>query len=130
MQTGKLVHLISIERPTQTQDEVGDIVEGWEIVPGFARIGAEVLPDRGSEFFAARQIQATRTAQIRLFHSLGINETMRVVHHVRPGIDEFWDIAGMINFQSRDVELRLMCVWREAAGYRRGVDLINPASSP
>lgn len=126
MQSGKLNQLITIERPLEPQSESGDIGQTWEPVPGFARIMAEVLPDRAQEFVAAKQIQATRNALIRLYYQPGIDERMRVVHHLRPDLDEYWDIAGVVHFQSRQTELRLMCVWREAEGYRRGVDLSNP----
>jgi head-tail adaptor len=125
VQSGKLQHLITIQRPVPTQSEGGDVDQAWENVPGFARIFAEVLPDRAGEFFASRQLQATRNALIRLYYQPGLDETMRVVHHVRPGIDEYWDIEGVVPFQYRQVELRLMCKWRDAEGYRRGVDLAN-----
>lgn len=125
MQSGKFVHLITIERPLRPQDAGGNLTETWEPVPGFARIMGEVLPDRASEFFAARQVQATRNALIRLYYQPHIDETMRVVHHVRPGQDEYWDINGMVQFQSRQRELRLYCTWREAEGFRRGEDLEN-----
>lgn len=126
MQSGKFVHLISIEQLTETQDpDTGNISDDWTAVPGFARIFGEVLPDRAAEFFAGKQVQATRNALIRLYYQPGISEKMRVVHHKRPGQDEYWDIQGCIDFQSRQTELRLMCVWREAEGWRRGTDLAN-----
>lgn len=126
MQSGKFQHLVTIQRRVDDQTDGGDMAETWEPLPGFERIFAEVLPDRASEFFAARQLQAERNALIRLYYQPGIDEKMRVVHHVRPGQDEYWDIAGCVHFQSRQRELRLMCVWREAEGWRRGTDLENP----
>jgi len=125
MQSGKFQHLITIESPTPTQSDGGDDVLTWAALPGFSRIFGEVLPDRAGEFFAAKQIQATRNAMIRLYYQPGISEKMRVVHHVRPGLDEYYDVAGLVSFQSRQRELRLMCIWREAEGYRRGADLEN-----
>lgn len=125
MQSGKLVHLITIEEPVSTQTDAGDMARVWQPVAGFARIPAEVLPDRAQEFFAAKQIQATRNALIRLYYRPGITEKMRVVHHLRPGLDEYYDVAGVVHFQARQVELRLMGIWREADGYRRGEDLSN-----
>jgi head-tail adaptor len=126
MQSGKFQHLITIEQSTRSQSDAGDMVDSWAAVPGFARIMGEVLPDRAGEFFAARQIQATRNALIRLYYQPGISERMRVVHHVREDLDEYYDIAGVVSFQSRQREVRLFGLWREAEGYRRGVDLENP----
>lgn len=125
MQSGKFQHLITIESPTPSQTDGGDDVQTWEPVPGFARIFGEVLPDRAQEFFAAKQIQATRNALVRMYYQPGITEKMRVVHHVRDDLDEYYDVAGVVSFQSRQRELRLMCIWREAEGYRRGTDLEN-----
>jgi head-tail adaptor len=125
MQSGKFQHLLTIQRKVPDQSDAGDIADAWEPLPGFERIFGEVLPDRASEFFASRQLAAQRNALIRLYYQPGIDETMRVVHHVRPGQDEYWDIAGCVHFQSRQRELRLMCVWREAEGWRRGTDLEN-----
>lgn len=129
MQSGKFVHLITIERPTRIQDIAGNFNEVWVPVAGFTRIMGEVLPDRASEFFASRQVQATRNALIRLYYQPGVDETMRVVHHQRPGQDDYWDISGAVHFQSRQRELRLYCIWREAEGFRRGEDLENAEAS-
>lgn len=125
MQSGKFQHLITIESPTPSQTDGGDDVQTWAPVPGFERIFGEVLPDRAQEFFAAKQIQATRNALVRMYYQPGITEKMRVVHHVREDLDEYYDVAGVVSFQSRQRELRLMCIWREAEGYRRGADLEN-----
>jgi SPP1 family predicted phage head-tail adaptor len=126
MQSGKFQHLITIESPTRAQSDAGDVTEAWAPVPGFTRIFGEVLPDRGAEFFAAKQIQATRNAMIRMYYQPGISERMRVVHHVREDLDEYYDVAGIVSFQARQRELRLFGIWREAEGYRRGADLENP----
>lgn len=123
MQSLKLPHLITVERVTRAKSASGNDEETWAPVPGFTRIPGEVLPGRASEFFAARQVQATATAEIKLWYQPGILPTDRVVHHVRPGIDEYWDVAGVVPFQYNQRELRLMCTWRDTEGYRRGVDL-------
>lgn len=125
MQSGKFVHLITIEAPQRTQGETGNFTEVWTPVPGFARIMGEVLPDRATEFFGARQVQSTTNALVRLYDQPGITPAMRVVHHVRPGTDEHWDIQGVVPLQSRFRELRLYCLKRDAEGFRRGVDLEN-----
>jgi len=125
MQSLRLLQRITIERPVAVQDGGGDDTVTYEPVPGFIRIGADVLPDRAGEFFAARQVQATRNAMVKIWYQPGLVENMRVVHHVRPGMDEYWDIQGLVVFQSQQRELRLMCLWRDAEGYRRGADLEN-----
>lgn len=130
MQRLSFPHRITIERPDTAQDPAtGNESTVWRPVTGFIRIPAEVLPDRAGEFFAARQVQATANAMIRMWYQPGLHSTMRAVHHVRPGIDEYWDIQGLVPFQYQQRELRLMCLWRDAEGYRRGSDLENPEAS-
>lgn len=125
MQSGKFVHLLTIERRERTQGTTGNFTETWTPLAGFTRIMGEVLPDRASEFFSARQVQTTTNALVRIYYQPGLDATMRVVHHVRPGVDDYWDIQGVVPFQSRYRELRLYCLKRDAEGYRRGEDLEN-----
>lgn len=125
MQSGKMNQLVTIEQLTQPQNDSGDTIDTWTPVTGFVRIPASVLPDRAQEFFAAKQIQATRNALIVIYFKPGITEKMRAVHHVRPGMDDYYDVAGVVPFQSNQHELRLYGIWREAEGYRRGVDIEN-----
>lgn len=132
MQPGKLRHVVTIEAPQRSQDpSTGEITEAWVAVTGLERMAAEVLPDRAAEFFATRQVQATQNAMIRLRWVRGIDATMRVKHHLADGPDalvEYWDINGVVHFQDRFREVRLMCLARAAEGFRRGADLLNGAS--
>ncbi len=132
MQIGKLRHRVTIEEQIETQDpDTGAVGVTWATV--HARIPAEVLPDRAAEFFGAQQIQSTANAMIRMRWVPGITGKMRVIHHVRPGIDEVWDIEGAVHFQSRQRELRLMCLYREADGFRskgQPVTTTPPAGTP
>lgn len=124
MQGGKLRHRVTIERLKKQQGPTGLIPEDdWE--PILEREPAEVLPDRAGEFFAANQVQANGNALIRMRHRDGITAEMRVRFHISPGVDEFYDIQGVVPFQSRWRELRLMCLRRDAEGFRRGSDLSN-----
>lgn len=126
MQPGKLVHRVTIQRLVRAQGPTGKIQpDSWQNV--LEREPAEVLPDRASEYFAAQQIQASTNALIRVRHrdELVTPEKIRAVHHVAPGLDEFWDIEGVVPFQYRFREMRLMCVKRDAEGYRRGTDVSN-----
>lgn len=120
MQAGKLRHVLTVEQQQESQDpETGAIRVVW--VPVLERIRAEVLPDRASEFFAARQVQSTTNAMIRIRWLPGITAKMRIKHHLRDGPDplvELWDIQGVVPFQDRFRELRLYCLSREADGFR------------
>lgn len=127
MQPGKLRHRVTIERLLKQQGPTGKIpVDSWVTV--LDRAPAEVLPDRAGAFFAADQVQGTTNAMIRMRHSdavLSITDQMRARHHVAPGVDEFWDIEGVVPLQYRRREMRLMCLQRQAEGFRRGSDVSN-----
>lgn len=127
MQPGKLRHRVTIQRLVKQQGPTGKILpDSWETV--LDREPAEVLPGRAGEFFAAQQIQGTTNAMIRMRHRqevVHIVGTMRAVHHVEPGLDEYWTIEGSVPFQYRFRELRLMCQRRDAEGFRRGTDVSN-----
>lgn len=127
MQSGKLRHRISIERPIETQDgSTGAIGISW--LPFAHRISAEVLPDRAQEYFAAQQLQTSTNAMIRIRYRDGVIPTMRVRHYLRdtPELTEVYDIEGVVHFQAGFREIRLMCLKRDAEGFRRGTDLVNP----
>jgi len=129
MQPGKLRHRITVEKPIEEQDAAGQLkITGWTAIA--SRISGEVLPDRAGEFFEARQVQATTNAMIRMRYRPGIEQDdgnpdgtkIRVVHHVRDGaspVVEYWDVQGVVHFQSRFRELRLMCIKRGADGWRQ-----------
>lgn len=127
MQPGKLRHRVSIELLQKQQGPTGKILpDSWVVI--LEREAAEVLPDRAGEFFAARQVQQTTNAMIRMRHRsalLNITQKIRAVHHVEPGLDEVWNIEGVVPFQFRRREMRLMCLKRDAEGYRRGTDVSN-----
>jgi SPP1 family predicted phage head-tail adaptor len=121
-----LPHVVTIERRSVAQDpDTGQETETWATLSGFAKIPAEVLPGRAAEFFAAAQVQSTGDAMIRIWYQPGLDTKMRVVHHVRPGIDEYYDVVGLVPFQYQQRELRIMALRRDAEGFRRGTDLVN-----
>lgn len=136
MQIGKLRHIVTIEYPQRSQNaDTGEVIDTWVPVPGALRIHAEVLPDRATEFFGTRQVQSTLNAMIRLRWREGIDATMRVKHYLRDAagtepLVEYWDVQGAIHFQDRFRELRLMCLARDAEGFRRGSDLVNSETLP
>lgn len=129
MEPGKLRHVVTIERQQRSQDPAtGEVTSVWVALAGCERIRGDVLPDRASEFFSTRQVQSNQNAMIRLRWRRGVDSTMRVKHHLADGAEplvEYWDIQGVVHFQDRFRELRLMCLARDAEGFRRGADLVN-----
>lgn len=101
MRAGQLRHRVTIQQFTQTQNEYGEIVEGWTT---FATVWAAVEPLRGREFWDAQQLNAEVTARIRLRYLSGVGPTMRVVYDGRT-----FEVDSVIDVDERHRELQLMC---------------------
>lgn len=118
IQAGKLRHKVTIQTPTETQDEYGQPVQTWAT---FAEVFASVEPIRGREFFAAQQIQSDVTTRIRIRYLSGVTTKMRVVHttdHSSPATVEEYDIEAVIHVEEKRREMHLMCRKRDADGFR------------
>ena len=110
MRAGKLRHRITIEERLETQEATGEPV--WEWVP-FADVWASIEPISGREFFAAQQVQSTVSTRIRIRHLEGVTQKMRVNYNGR-----YYAIEAVIRVMERDREIHLMCVERDADGWR------------
>jgi SPP1 family predicted phage head-tail adaptor len=123
VESGKLRHKITIERPIPGRSERGGVRESYE--PWLTDIWAEVLGLGPKELMAAQQVQSSVTAKIRIRYRPGINAKMRVrwarSEGGSPTKVDYYDIEGPpIEVQGRTNEIWLMCVRRDAEGYRTG----------
>lgn len=118
---GLLRHRVTIQAPTEVRTGSGatDIVyvdqfDTW----------ASVEPLTAREMWAASQVQSEATTRIRLRYRPGITAK----HRVRwrriagsPSVYDYFDIDGPpIDIEGRHHELHLMCVLRQAEGFRQG----------
>lgn len=122
MQAGKLRHKVTIERPVQGRSERGGPRDEWQ--PYLSDIWAEVLDLGPRERMAAQQVQSSITTKVRIRYRPGIDATMRVKWQHgggSPSSIEYFDIEGPpIGVEGRPNEIWLMCVKRDAEGYRTG----------
>lgn len=106
-------HRVTIQSPTKSQDASGSVVSSWGT---FLTAWAAIEPISGREFFSAAQVQSNVNTLIRIRYRDGVTPTMRVVH----GAD-IYDIETVLKDQfSGNREIRLMCVKRDAEGFRNG----------
>jgi SPP1 family predicted phage head-tail adaptor len=106
----KLRQSVTIQQRTETTNSTGEVEWTWA---DYKTVRAAVEPLRGQEYFAARQLQSSTTTRIRIRYIAGLNTKMRINHASR-----YYAIEGIINPESRNRELQLMCVEREADGFR------------
>lgn len=110
MKACRLRHTVTIQSPTETKNSTGEVETTWGT---FASVRAAVEPLRGQEYFAAKQVQASTNVRIRVRYMTGITTKMRVLFESR-----YFAIEGIIDPEMRHRELQLMCVEREADGWR------------
>jgi SPP1 family predicted phage head-tail adaptor len=105
MRAGRLRRFVTIEQKvagSPAQDSAGNPLYTWQT---FAQVYAAVEPLRGMEFFQAEQRQIKVDTRVVTRYRAGVTEQMRVVD----GADVF-NIEGVIDTDTRHVELQLMCV--------------------
>jgi SPP1 family predicted phage head-tail adaptor len=103
MRAGKLRHIITIQRPTDTRNDYGEVVEGWEDVIT-TRASAEPL--QGREYFASQQVRSETTTRFRIrWPGMPITPDMRVMFEGRA-----YDIDSVIDPNERHRELHVMAV--------------------
>lgn len=98
----------------------GEVIVGYE---SLATIWGQIRPLTGREFFAAQQIQADVTTEIRIRYRTGIDSTIRILHRPssRVGQEDAYDVVAALEDDASGIrELKLMCVRRTADGTRRG----------
>jgi len=101
LRAGRLRHIVTIQRVTETQDGYGDKSEAWADV---ADLRAGIEPLRGREFFDAQHVSADVTTKIVIRYYSGIVPKMRVINGSR-----IWEIKSVIDPDERHRELQLMC---------------------
>jgi SPP1 family predicted phage head-tail adaptor len=101
MQSGKLDRRITIqERQKTTNPANGEDLYGWVDVLSCA---AEFVPNRGQEFFAARQKQDESVGLFRIRHRPDIVAEMRIVFEGKP-----YDIISVDPMFGRKTGLELL----------------------
>ena len=110
MRTGKLRHLVSLQRNVPSQDmATGAMVDNWIEV---ARLWASIEPMSAREFVAAHAVQSEVTTRITIRFRAGITAAMRIVYR-----GSIYNIAGVLTDRESGVEyLTLPC----SEGVNRG----------
>ncbi len=106
----RLRHTVTIQTRTDVRQPDGSYAPTWST---FATVRAAVEPLRGQEYLAAAQLQSTLNARIRIRYISGVTTKMRVLFDSR-----YFEIEGVIDPEMRHRELQLMCVERDAEGFR------------
>lgn len=115
MKSGDLRWLVNIEQKTLVKNTTtGEVTYTWSL---FTSVWADMQPvsRRGSrsswEAVIAQQVKAERVIQFVIRYIPGIDETMRVNRN-----GELYDIRSIINVDTRNRELWLICEYGLSGG--------------
>jgi SPP1 family predicted phage head-tail adaptor len=101
MNAGKLRQRVKIQELARVEDGYGGYAEAWRDV---AAAWAAVEPLRGSERYAAQQVQAELTHRVVMRYRPGVRPQMRLVYG-----DRVLEIAAVIDMEERHKWLELLC---------------------
>lgn len=122
MQAGKLRHVISIQRPVLTQDNLGQQSTSFEDL--YTGVRAEIVPLSGREYVAAKQVNAEVTTRMTIRRLPRVEADCRVVRVIEedsPSTVEVYDVLAVFPDPVSGLRyLTLMCVQRFSEGWRSG----------
>jgi SPP1 family predicted phage head-tail adaptor len=103
MKFATLVHPIDIERRQGGQDAYNQPIDDWAKI-NCAPIMASVRPLAGREYFAAQQVQASVSHEVRLRWMPDVLPSDRIRYGER-----VFDIKSVLNIDEANRELVIMC---------------------
>lgn len=101
MRAGRLKHPITFVQKTATRDAMGGEVITWV---DYADDWAEVVPLRGREYFAARQMEAAADVRFRVRYRDDIEAYWRIRWRT-----DLYEIVDVINVEADDRATEMMC---------------------
>jgi len=104
MRSGRLRHVVILQRQSSTQDDYGQRIDTWATI---ATVRANIIPMKGSEYIAARGEQANTTSEITIRNSTdvdGVRPRDRVNHD-----GDLYDIQAVMRQGKRGRALVMVC---------------------
>lgn len=103
MRSGQLRHVVELQRPTLTQNELGEQVTTWTTQH---TVWAAVDPLMGRELFdaTAAQVEATISHRVTIRYVAGLDSEWRVLFG-----DRVLEVESIIDPQESKKQLQLMC---------------------
>lgn len=109
MEAGRLRFRVDLERPVETQNDLGEPEQAWKT---FRTIWADIEPLSGQERFAMKQTKAEVDTKIiaRASAARGVTPKMRVSYYDRETAQRrVFDIEAVIDWRNRKVMRELHC---------------------
>jgi len=100
MRAGSLKHKIVIQTYSETQNDFGEVVKGWE---NFKTAYASITPLSAKEYYKAG-VQAEVSHKIEIRYIDGVKPKMRVMYGTRK-----FNIESVLNIREANKTLQLIC---------------------
>ena len=100
MRIGKLRHIGTIEKHSNTTDEAGGVTKTWT---EFKKVWCDIKPLNGNEKYVSQEKHATATHQVIVRFTKGIDTKMRLVSRGR-----IFEIKSVLNVNEQDKMLQLV----------------------
>lgn len=101
MKAGSLRHLVTIEKPSRSQNGYGETVIAWSDA---ATVWAAIYPVSANESLKEGQVTHEITHEVRMRHTPEAKPDRRI----RFGSRTF-EIKSVLNLGERGIELKLLC---------------------
>lgn len=85
---------------------------------GDGKVWANVKPLYGNKLFAAQQVNASTTHDIRVRRQEGYRTNMVVKHEVEKGKFQYLTIDAVLPIEDDHTRISLLCTLRESEGWR------------
>ena len=110
MQAGRLRHRVTIQQPTETRDEFGEVKSSWADVDTNVPVGIRGLRTR--EFLEGGGTESDVTHEIRLRYRSDLTPKMRLVATGGCANGEVYELLGVMDPNGRRRELVCQAVRR------------------
>jgi SPP1 family predicted phage head-tail adaptor len=100
MRAGLLRHRLTIQEPTQTQNDFDEWVDSWG---DWATVWGSIEPNLGKRYFEAKQANSEVEGLIRIRYREGIEPTMRITFG-----DRIFKIISIVHPFERKRELHIL----------------------
>jgi SPP1 family predicted phage head-tail adaptor len=101
IEAGKYRHVVDIQQRQFGGNEYGETTQDWTTI---YTTKAGINPVSGNEFYRVQEVNAEITHKVYLRYLPNITPDMRILFNGRQLM-----ITSIVNYQERNLELKLMC---------------------
>lgn len=98
---GTLKHVVTFQRYTETQNEFGEVIQGWY---DLFTTHAAIKPLTSKEIFASQTTLNINTKKVFIRYQEDIQTADRILFN-----DKIFSITGILNHDEKNIMLEILC---------------------